>query len=79
MKNTYGIDVDEPINELTIRLFLMSRLWVENISELELLLPIPKIAQFDFINHVDEEGKELTFYQKINIAAQQVNLAPLLA
>jgi len=51
----------------------------ENISELELLLPIPKIAQFDFINDVDEEGNDLSFYQKINIAAQQVNLAPLFA
>ena len=28
----YGIGVDEPINELTIRLFLMSRLWLETIS-----------------------------------------------
>ena len=31
----YGIGVDDPINELTIRLFLMSRLWVETISGLE--------------------------------------------
>lgn len=28
----YGIGVDEPVNELTIRLFLMSRLWLETIS-----------------------------------------------
>jgi translocation and assembly module TamB len=35
LKNTYGIDVDEPIHELTIRLFLMSRLGVETISGLE--------------------------------------------
>lgn len=31
----YGIGVDNPVNELTIRLFLMSRLWVETISGLE--------------------------------------------
>lgn len=31
----YGIGVEEPINELTIRLFLMSRLWLETISGLE--------------------------------------------
>ncbi len=31
----YGIGVDEPVNELTVRLFLMSRLWVETISGLE--------------------------------------------
>jgi len=31
----YGIGVEEPVNELTIRLFLMSRLWIETISGLE--------------------------------------------
>ncbi|WP_426357996.1 translocation/assembly module TamB domain-containing protein [Pseudocolwellia sp. HL-MZ19] len=31
----YGIGVDDPVNELTVRLFLMSRLWVETISGLE--------------------------------------------
>jgi len=51
----------------------------ENISELELLLPIPKIAQFDFINDVDEEGNDVSFNHKINLAAQSINLAPLLA
>ena len=51
----------------------------ENISELELLLPIPKIAQFDYIADIDEEGREVSFYQKINLAAQKINLAPLFA
>lgn len=31
----YGVGVNEPVNELTVRLFLMSRLWVETISGLE--------------------------------------------
>ena len=51
----------------------------DNISELELLLPIPKIAQFDYIHDVDEEGNEVSFHQKINHAAKTINLAPLLA
>ena len=51
----------------------------ENVSELELLLPIPKIAQFDYIADVDEEGNDVSFNQKINLAAQHINLVPLLA
>jgi|GEM_PF-1288734 len=31
----YGVGVNEPVNELTVRLFLMSRLWLETISGLE--------------------------------------------
>ncbi|WP_394176260.1 translocation/assembly module TamB domain-containing protein [Thalassotalea litorea] len=31
----YGIGVYEPINELTVRLYLMSRLWLETVSGLE--------------------------------------------
>ena len=58
----------EPMNNLS-----------ENITELELLLPIPKIAQFNYINDVDEEGNDVSFYQKINFASQQINLVPLLA
>jgi dethiobiotin synthetase len=50
----------------------------ENIAELEMLLPIPKIAQFDYINDVDEEGNDISFNQKINSAAQHINLTPLL-
>jgi len=50
----------------------------ENIAELEFLLPIPKIAQFDYIADIDEEGHEVSFYQKINLAAQHINLVPLL-
>ena len=49
----------------------------ENITELEQLLPIPKIAQFDFIADVDEEGKDVSFKEKINCAASKINLAPL--
>lgn len=50
----------------------------ENISELEQLLPIPKIAQFDFFDDVDEEGKEMSFNDKISLAAKQINIEPLL-
>ncbi|PKI16208.1 dethiobiotin synthase [Colwellia sp. 12G3] len=50
----------------------------ENIAELEQLLPIPKIAQFDFIADVDEEGNDVSFYEKINVAAKKINLAVLL-
>lgn len=49
----------------------------ENITELEQLLPIPNIAQFDFIADVDEEGNEVTFTDKINIAAKKINLSVL--
>ncbi|MCJ8296795.1 MAG: dethiobiotin synthase [Colwellia sp.] len=56
----------EPMNNLA-----------ENIAELELLLPMPKIAQFDYFNDVDSEGNEISFHEKINLAAQQINLAPL--
>ncbi|WP_019028126.1 dethiobiotin synthase [Colwellia piezophila] len=50
----------------------------ENIAELEQILPIAKIAQFDFFASIDEEGKEITFDEKINLAAQKIDLAPLL-
>lgn len=50
----------------------------ENITELEQLLPIPKIAQFDFIADVDEEGNDVTFKEKIKSAANKINLGPLL-
>ena len=50
----------------------------ENITELEQLLPMPKIAQFDYFNDVDSQGNKLSFHEKINLAAQQINLVPLL-
>jgi dethiobiotin synthetase len=56
---------------------LMNNL-AENINELEHLLPIPKIAQLDFIESVDEQGNELSFENKVNLAASKINLAPLL-
>ena len=31
----YGIGIIEPINELTVRFYLLSRLWVETVSGLE--------------------------------------------
>lgn len=49
----------------------------ENITELEQLLPIPNIAQFDFIADVDEEGNEVAFTNKVNLAATKINLAVL--
>ncbi|PKG80714.1 dethiobiotin synthase [Colwellia sp. 75C3] len=50
----------------------------ENITELEQLLPIPKIAQFDFIADVDEEGNDVSFSEKINIAANKIILSVLI-
>lgn len=58
---------NEPMNNLT-----------ENISELENILPIPKIAQFDFINDIDEEGNDVPYFEKINRAANKINLSILL-
>lgn len=49
----------------------------ENISELEKLLPIPKIAQFDFITDVDEAGNNISYHEKINRAANKINLSVL--
>ena len=57
----------EPMNNLS-----------ENIAELEQLLPMPKIAQFDFFANVDEEGNEVDFKEKINRAAKKINLTVLL-
>jgi dethiobiotin synthetase len=51
----------------------------ENITELEQLLPIPKIAQFDYIADVDAEGNDVSFSEKINSAANKINLVPLLS
>lgn len=31
----YGVGIDEPINELTVRLYLLTRLWLETVSRLE--------------------------------------------
>ena len=50
----------------------------ENVTELEQLLPMPKIAQFDYFNDVDSQGNEISFDEKINLAARKINLAPLL-
>jgi len=50
----------------------------ENINELEHLLPVPKIAQLDFIKDIDTKGNELSFENKSNIAASQIDLTPLL-
>lgn len=50
----------------------------ENINELEHLLPVPKIAQFDFIEDLDEQGNLLSFKNKMSIAASKINLTPLL-
>jgi len=58
----------EPMNNL-----------IDNIKELEQLLPIPKIAQFDFFPNEDEEGNEITFNEKIQHAANQIKLEPLLS
>lgn len=51
----------------------------DNIAELEQLLPMPKIAQFAFIPNVNAQGNEVTFKEKIQQAAKQIDLAPLMA
>jgi dethiobiotin synthetase len=50
----------------------------ENISELEKILPIPKIAQLDFIADVDEEGNDASYLEKINRTAKKINLSVLM-
>ncbi|KGJ93865.1 dethiobiotin synthase [Colwellia psychrerythraea] len=50
----------------------------ENIAELEQLLPMPKIAQFDFFNDRDEQGNEISFNEKISLAAEKINLTTLI-
>lgn len=45
----------------------------ENIASLEQLLPIPKIAQFEFYNK-----QSMSLSDKINAAANKINLSPLL-
>ena len=49
----------------------------ENIAELEKILPIAKIAQFDFIADVDEAGNEVSYNEKITRAADKINLSVL--
>lgn len=49
----------------------------ENIVELTQLLPIPNIAQLDFIDDVDEQGNVVTFADKINVAANNIDLSVL--
>ncbi|TYK66937.1 dethiobiotin synthase [Colwellia echini] len=51
----------------------------ENIDELEQLLPIPKIAQFNFIADVDEQGNKISFIDKIKQVASKINLAPIVS
>jgi dethiobiotin synthetase len=50
----------------------------ENISELEQLLPMPKIASLDFIDSTHKQGHPLSFAEKINIAADKIKLTSLL-
>ncbi|MBU2870551.1 dethiobiotin synthase [Colwellia sp. E2M01] len=57
---------EEPMSNLT-----------ENILELEQLLPVPKIAQFDFIADIDEQNNKVSFEQKIQRTENQIDLAPL--
>jgi len=51
----------------------------QNIDELKQLLPIPNIAQFTYLSSIDDEGKDVTLHQNICIAANQINLAPLMS
>ena len=46
----------------------------ENIQALEQMLPIPKIAQLNYIADTDEQGKSLNYLDKIALASQNINL-----
>ncbi len=50
----------------------------ENIQELELLLPMPKIATLDYIADNDEAGRLLTFADKLTVAADKIDLKALI-
>ncbi len=50
----------------------------ENIASLEQLLPIPKMAQLNFIEDIDAQGNHVSFENKVSIAASQIDIAPLL-
>jgi dethiobiotin synthetase len=45
----------------------------ENIQSLEELLPIPKLAQIDYIADINEQGIALSFIDKIKLASQSIN------
>ncbi len=50
----------------------------ENIASLEQLLPMPKIAELGYVEDHDEQGNLLNLSEKINRAAQQINIRALL-
>jgi len=58
----------EPMNNLS-----------ENIDELRQLLPIPMIAQFNYLPQSNEKGERPNLVDNISFAASQINLTPLLS
>jgi len=50
----------------------------ENIYTLEQLLPMPKIAQLAYFNSKDERGNHISFKERVNQAAQQIDVSCLL-
>ncbi len=57
----------EPMNNLA-----------QNIEELSQLLPIPMIAQLNYLPSKNKQGETLTLADKISFAAKQINITPLL-
>lgn len=51
---------------------------VENIRELENLLPIPKLGQCEYVADTDEQGKKISLLNKIKLASKSINVSPLL-
>ena len=50
----------------------------ENITTLEHLLPMPKIGQLGYFNSKDEQGNLISFKERVNQAAQQIDISCLI-
>ncbi len=51
----------------------------ENICSLEQLIPVPKIAQLPYFHSKDEQGKHVSFKERVKLAAQQIDISCLFA
>jgi dethiobiotin synthetase len=49
----------------------------ENICTLEQLLPVPKIAQLTYFKNKNEQGKHVSFKERVKLAAQQIDTSCL--
>lgn len=50
----------------------------ENIAELEQLLPMPKMAELNYIADIDKQGKAISLPNKIELASKVFDLDPIL-